>query len=51
MKKDIFIDNNRTQFFSNPTDDGYKKLIEWLRTYSENEDEDAYGKSPAGRNH
>jgi hypothetical protein len=42
MRKDLFIDNNTTQYFSNPIDDGYKKLIEWLKTYSEKEEDDAY---------
>ncbi len=42
MKKDIFIDNNTTQYFSNPIDKGYSKLIDWIRTYNENEEDDAY---------
>ena len=43
MKKDIFIDNNITsKYFSTPTDEEYKKLIEWLATYNEDEQNDAY---------
>ena len=30
MKKDIFIDNNTTQYFSNPIDEGYSKFIAWI---------------------
>lgn len=43
MKKDIFIDNNiASRYFSNPIDEEYKKLIDWLTTYNENEETDAY---------
>jgi hypothetical protein len=43
MKKDIFIDNNITsRYFSTPTDEEYKKLIDWLGTYNEDEKNDAY---------
>ncbi len=36
MKKDIFIDNNiASQYFSNPIDEEYKNLIEWLLTHTE----------------
>ena len=43
MKKDIFIDNNiASKYFSTPTDEEYKKLIEWLATYNEDEQNDAY---------
>ena len=43
MKKDIFIDNNiASKYFSTPTDEEYKKLIEWLATYSKDEQNDAY---------
>jgi hypothetical protein len=43
MKKDIFIDNNiASRYFSNPTLDEYKKLIEWLMTHQKNEETDAY---------
>jgi hypothetical protein len=40
MKKDIFIDNNIAKNFSNPMDEEYKKLIQWLLTTNGNEDED-----------
>ncbi|RPJ76265.1 MAG: hypothetical protein EHM20_07695 [Alphaproteobacteria bacterium] len=33
--KDIFIDNNVAKNFVNPLDPEYKKLVVWLRTYSE----------------
>ncbi len=43
MKKDIFIDNNiASQYFSNPIDEEYKNLIEWLLTHNEIVDENAY---------
>ena len=43
MKKDIFIDNNiASQHFSNPIDEEYKKLIEWLQTWNKDEENDAY---------
>ena len=43
MKKDIFIDNNiASQHFSNPVDEEYKKLIEWLLTSNNDEENDAY---------
>ena len=42
MKKDIFIDNNTTQYFSNPIDEGYSKFIAWISTHNENEETDAY---------
>lgn len=43
MKKDIFIDNNiASQYFSNPINEEYKKLIDWLFTDNENEETDAY---------
>ena len=43
MKKDIFIDNNITsKYFSNPINEEYKKLIEWLKIYKGNEETDAY---------
>jgi hypothetical protein len=43
MKKDIFIDNNiASHYFSNPIDAEYKKLIEWLKIYNEDEENDAY---------
>jgi hypothetical protein len=34
MKKDIFIDNNIAKNFSNPMDDEYKKLIQWVIKYN-----------------
>jgi hypothetical protein len=33
MKKDIFIDTNIAKNFTNPLDDEYKKLVQWLATY------------------
>jgi uncharacterized LabA/DUF88 family protein len=43
MKKDIFIDNNiASQYLSNPINEEYRKLIDWLFTHNENEDTDAY---------
>lgn len=40
MKRDIFIDNNiASQYFSNPIDDEYKKLIEWLKIHNKNDDD------------
>lgn len=43
MKKDIFIDNNiASKYFSTPTDEEYKKLIEWLATHNKDEQNDAY---------
>jgi predicted nucleic acid-binding protein len=43
MKKDIFIDNNiASQYFSNPTKEEYKDLVEWLLTRNRNEENDAY---------
>ncbi|WP_113661468.1 hypothetical protein [Pedobacter nanyangensis] len=33
--KDIFIDNNVAKNFSNPLDNEYKKLIEWIINYDE----------------
>jgi predicted nucleic acid-binding protein len=43
MKKDIFIDNNiASKYFSTPTDEEYKKLIDWLGTHNKVEDKDAY---------
>jgi hypothetical protein len=43
MKKDIFIDNNiASQYFSNPTNEEYKNLLDWLLTHDKNEDNDAY---------
>jgi len=35
--KDIFIDNNIAKNFANPMDKEYKKLIEWLLEYKEDE--------------
>jgi hypothetical protein len=43
--KDIFIDNNIASRFKNPADEEYKKLIKWLITYTEdeeNQDKNAY---------
>lgn len=37
MIKDIFIDNNVTKNFINPMDNEYKKLIQWLNIYNEND--------------
>ena len=43
MKKDIFIDNNiASRYFSNPIDAEHSKLVDWLRTFNEDEDTDAY---------
>ncbi len=43
MKKDIFIDNNiASQYFSNPIDEEYKNLIEWLLTHTEIEENNAH---------
>jgi predicted nucleic acid-binding protein len=43
MKKDIFIDNNiASKYFSTPTDEEYKKLIDWLGTHDKEEENDAY---------
>jgi hypothetical protein len=43
MKKDIFIDNNiASQYFSNPTNEEYKNLLDWLLTHDKKEDNDAY---------
>lgn len=43
MKKDIFIDNNiASQYFSNPIDEEYKNLIEWLLTHTEIEGNNAH---------
>ena len=43
MKKDIFIDNNiASRYFSNPVDAEHSKLVDWLRTFNEDEDTDAY---------
>jgi predicted nucleic acid-binding protein len=43
MKKDTFIDNNiASQYFSNPTKEEYKDLVEWLLTHNKNKDNDAY---------
>jgi poly-D-alanine transfer protein DltD len=43
MKKDIFIDNNITsKYFSTPTDEEYKKLIDWLATHNNDTENDAY---------
>ena len=42
MKKDIFIDNNiASRYFSNP-DAEHSKLVDWLRTFNEDEETDAY---------
>jgi ABC-type methionine transport system ATPase subunit len=37
MKKDIFIDNNIASKFSNPQDEEYKKLTEWLMKFNQND--------------
>jgi hypothetical protein len=43
MKKDIFIDNSiASKHFSNPIDDEFKKLIDWIQSYNQNEENDAY---------
>ena len=43
MKKDIFIDNNiASRYFSNPVDEEHAKLVDWLRTFNEDEETDAY---------
>ena len=43
MKKDIFIDNNiASRYFSNPVDAEHSKLVDWLRTFNEDEETDAY---------
>ena len=43
MKKDIFIDNNiASRYFSNPIDAEHSKLVDWLRTFNEDEETDAY---------
>ena len=43
MKKDIFIDNNiASRYFSNPVDEDHSKLVDWLRTFNEDEATDAY---------
>jgi hypothetical protein len=39
MKKDIFIDTNIASKFCNPQDNEYKKLIEWLLHFDENDTE------------
>lgn len=38
--KDIFIDTNIVKNFTNPADEEYKALIQWLMTYDENKIED-----------
>lgn len=41
--KDIFIDNDvTTKHFSNPIDEDYKKLIDWLRTFNNDVENDAH---------
>lgn len=41
--KDIFIDNDvTTKHFSNPIDEDYKKLIDWLRTFNDDVENDAH---------
>ena len=41
--KDIFIDNNiASRHFSNPIDDEYEKLINWLDTRSDVKENDAH---------
>jgi hypothetical protein len=41
--KDIFIDNNIAKNFSNPMDDHYKSLIQWLMKYeTDNPGSNAY---------
>lgn len=42
MKKDIFIDTNIVSRFTNPMDKEYITLIKWLRSFNENETENAY---------
>ncbi len=37
MRKDIFIDNNIAKNFANPLDPEYKKLIQWLMAYDEDD--------------
>ena len=34
MKKDIFIDNNVANKFTNPQDTEYKKLTQWLLNFN-----------------
>jgi hypothetical protein len=41
--KDIFIDNDvATKHFSNPIDEDYKKLIDWLKTFNNDVENDAH---------
>jgi ubiquitin C-terminal hydrolase len=41
--KDIFIDNDvTTKHFSNPIDEDYKNLIDWLRTFNDDVENDAH---------
>jgi hypothetical protein len=41
--KDIFIDNDvTTKHFSNPIDKDYKNLIDWLRTFNNDVENDAH---------
>lgn len=41
--KDIFIDNDvTTKHFSNPIDEDYKKLIDWLQTFNNDVENDAH---------
>jgi poly-D-alanine transfer protein DltD len=41
--KDIFIDNDvATKHFSNPIDEDYKKLIDWLKTFNNDVGNDAH---------
>lgn len=41
--KDIFIDNDVTsKHFSNPIDEDYKNLIDWLRTFNNDVENDAH---------
>ena len=43
MKKDIFIDNSiASKHFSNPIDDEFKKLIDWILSYNKDEENDAF---------
>lgn len=43
MKKDIFIDNNIAKNFTNPMDDEYIKLVQWLIKYNtQNLSENSY---------
>ncbi len=43
MRKDIFIDNNIANNFSNPVDNQYKNLIQWLlKNNTESTEQNAY---------